>query len=116
VPMKGGDDMALSAEERRQWTELERQLAAGRPQVHPSSGSHRSGHYVAGTAGVARRVLALVIVVVAFTIVILAVVVKILLIGVLGFVLMIIGGTQFRFPTSDGRPPVAATRNAVKES
>lgn len=108
--------MALSAEERRQWTELERQLAVGGPQVRPSSGSHRSGHYIASTAGVARRVLALVIVLVAFTIVILAVVVKILLIGVVGFVLMIIGGTQFRLPTPNGRPQVLATRTAVKGS
>ncbi|MHA7181312.1 DUF3040 domain-containing protein [Arthrobacter sp. MDB2-24] len=108
--------MALSAEEPRQWAELERQLAAGRPQLHPSNGSRRSAHYRASTAGVARRVLALVIVLVAFTIVTLAVVVKILLIGVLGFVLMIFGGTQFRPPTSYGRRPVVATRNAVKGS
>jgi cytochrome c biogenesis protein ResB len=108
--------MALSAEERRQWTELERQLAGGDLEVRQSGGSRRSTAYVAGAAGVARRVLASVIVVVAFTILILAVVVKILLIGVLGFVLMIIGGTQFRLPTSNSRPHVVATSTAAKRS
>jgi hypothetical protein len=76
--------MVLSAEERRQWDELERQLAAEDPGFKPQS---------AGRAGTA---LALAMVLVAFVMVIVAVIVKIPLIGILGFALMIVGGTRFR--------------------
>lgn len=93
-------EMALSAQERRQWKELERQLVAGSAQGGLPVGDSRSAQDVARNAG---TVLVLVMVLVAFMIVILAVVVKILLIGVLGFILMIIGGTEFHFPSSTKR-------------
>lgn len=85
--------MALSAEERRLWRELERQLT---PEASTAAQSRKDREVKHGTAGVAGSILALVVVLVAFLVVILAVLVKVLLIGVLGFVLMIFGGTRFQ--------------------
>ncbi|MEC5198488.1 Flp pilus assembly protein TadB [Arthrobacter sp. PL16] len=94
----GENAMALSAEERRQWRKLERQLAAEDPRFKPQSASR------AGTA------LALAMVLVAFVFVIVAVIVRIPLIGILGFALMIIGGTRFRRFGRKDRPVTILNR------
>ncbi|MHA7279877.1 DUF3040 domain-containing protein [Arthrobacter sp. MDT2-2] len=103
--------MALSAQERRQWNELERQLVAGSPQAGQLIEGSGLVRYVARTTG---AVLTLAVVLVAFMIVVLAVIVKVLLVGVLGFVLMIIGGTEFRFPGSAERPAGVLGRTAQR--
>ncbi len=87
--------MALSAEERRQWRELERQLT---PEVPTRAQPVRDRGIKRRTTCLAGSILALVVVLVALAIVILAVIVKVLLIGVLGFVLMIFGGTRLQPP------------------
>ena len=97
--------MPLSAEERRLWRELERQLT---PEVSTAAQSRKDREVKHGTAGVAGSILALVVVLVAFLVVILAVLVKVLLIGVLGFVLMIVGGTRLQHPRRKGQPTKAA--------
>jgi hypothetical protein len=91
--------MALSAQERRQWNELERQLTTENSLRGRSPEPSRPEVRTVRTVRTARTVLGSVIVLGALSLVILAVVVKILLIGVLGFVLMIVGGTRIR---SDG--------------
>ncbi|WP_181036508.1 DUF3040 domain-containing protein [Arthrobacter sp. B1805] len=86
--------MALSAEEHRKWVELQHQLAAEAPGLAKLTTGRRAG-----------VVVGFFVVLVAFTAVIFAVVVKIPLIGVLGFILMIIGGTRFRpFSLMNQRP------------
>ncbi|MHA7145339.1 DUF3040 domain-containing protein [Arthrobacter sp. TmT3-37] len=80
--------MGLSAEERRQWRELERQLAAEDPRTVQLSGS---GWIRRTTDGSPAQV---VIVLVAFVLLILAAIVNIPLIGIFGIILMIIGGTR----------------------
>ena len=82
--------MALSAEERRQWNELVLQLAAEDPEL---SRPMTDGGSTRRAARTAKSALGLVLI--AFVIVLLAVIVKIPLIGVLGFALMIMGGTRF---------------------
>ncbi|MFJ6002296.1 DUF3040 domain-containing protein [Arthrobacter sp. NPDC092385] len=80
--------MTLAAEERRQWRELERQLAAEEPLLVQLTGGRGTKHRTAGSTG------ALVMVLVAFVVLILAVMTEIPLIGVLGLVLMIVGGSR----------------------
>ena len=90
--------MGLSAEERRQWRELERQLAAEDPRLAQLTGGRRVARHTAGSP------VGLVMVLVAFAVLILAVIVKIPLIGILGFVLMIFGGTRIHLSGREGRP------------
>lgn len=89
--------MGLSAEERRQWRELERQLAAEDPRLAQLTGSRRITHHIAGSP------VGLVMVLVAFAVLILAVIVKVPLIGIFGFVLMIFGGTRIHLSGREGR-------------
>lgn len=84
--------MALSAEERRQWRELEWQLAAEDPELARSVMDRGFAGRATRTAGTGSAVG---LVLVAFALVLLAVLVKIPLIGVLGFGLMIMGGMTF---------------------
>ncbi|MHA7190622.1 DUF3040 domain-containing protein [Arthrobacter sp. MDT2-16] len=104
--------MALSAEERRQWRELERQLT---PETSTMAQPARNRDIKRHTTGSVGSIIALVVVLVAFSVVILAVVVKVLLLGVLGFVLMIFGGTRFRIPVREG-PPAKAIAPASRAS
>ena len=84
--------MALSAEERRQWKELERQLTAEDPELARSVMDRGFAGRATRTAGTGSAVG---LVLVAFVLVLLAVIVKVPLIGVLGFGLMIMGGMTF---------------------
>ncbi|BBE24658.1 hypothetical protein MN0502_35410 (plasmid) [Arthrobacter sp. MN05-02] len=93
--------MALSAEERRQWKELERQLAAEDPKLARSVMDSELTGRVTRTAGTGSSPG---LVLVAFALVLLAVLVKIPLIGVLGFGLMIMGGITFLRSRSKDRP------------
>ncbi|WP_157940236.1 DUF3040 domain-containing protein [Arthrobacter ruber] len=97
--------MPLSAEERRQWRELERQLTPDVPTVAQPTRDRGIRHR---TMGLACSILALGFVLVAFSVVILAVLVKVLLLGVLGFVLMIVGGTRLQHPRRKGQLTKAA--------
>lgn len=90
--------MGLSAEERRQWRELERQLTAEYPRLVQLTGGRRITHHMAGSPA------ALIIMLVAFMVLILAVIVKIPLIGILGFILMIFGGARLHRPGREGQP------------
>ena len=101
--------MALSTQERRQWRELERQLTPDVPIVAEPikvDGIKVDGikHRITGMTGMVGSVLALGFVLLAFSVVILAVLVKVLLLGVLGFVLMILGGTRLRLPRRKRQP------------
>lgn len=105
--------MALSAEERRRWRELEWQLTS---EVPTTAQPIRNRGIKRRAIGVTCSVLAMVVVLVAFAAVILAVIVKVLLIGVLGFVLMILGGTRLQTSTHEGqlaRAKTPAARDAL---
>lgn len=90
--------MRLSAKERRQWRELERQLAAEDPRLAQLTGGRGIARHTAGSP------VGLGMVLVAFTVLILAVIVKIPLVGIFGFVLMIFGGTRIYLSGHEGRP------------
>lgn len=96
--------MGLSAEERRQWRELEQQLAVEDPRLTQLTGNHRIPHRTAGSPT------AMIITFVAFMVLILAVIVKIPLIGILGIILMILGGTQYHLSRREGRLPKGSTQ------
>lgn len=104
--------MALTAEERRRWRELEWQLTS---EVPTTAWPIRNRGIKRRVTGVACLVLAMVVVLVAFAVVILAVIVKVLLIGVLGFVLMILGGTRLQASKHEGQP-VRAIAPAARDA
>lgn len=95
--------MGLSAEERRQWRELEQQLAAEDPRLAQLTGNRRIPHRAAGSPA------AMIIMLVAFMVLILAVIVKIPLIGILGIILMILGGTRYHLSRREGQLPKTAS-------
>lgn len=92
--------MAMSPEEHRLWIDIERQLITENLEFEGTLLSNGPEDGTAGVASAARTIMAVALMLVAFFLVIVAVIVQIVIIGALGFVLMIIGGTWFRFPTS----------------
>lgn len=98
--------MALSAQERHRWRELEQQLTAGNSRT-PAPPNNRE--FTRHTVAIVGSTLALVVVLATIIAVVLAVIVKILVLGVLGFVLMILGRTHFLSPTREDHNNKAIT-------
>lgn len=92
--------MAMSPEEHWLWIDIERRLVIENLEFERAFPGNGPEDGTAGIASATGTIKAVALMLVAFFFVMFAVIVEIVIIGALGFVLMIIGGTWFRFPTS----------------